>query len=223
MICVQKFSRPEGIKGKEKYRLEHEAGLRLLSQALCGGKGLSGLTVEELEKKIQKKPGGKPYFPEFPKVHFNLSHSEDAAACALGRAPVGIDVEKLRPFRLSYSGRMLTAGEQAYLEGCSESGRDREFFRIWTLKESLAKAMGLGLGLDFRQVEFLLTPWEPETEGKCRILQDEDIRVRFLHKEGDCQREWHFAQTIWEEEYVVSFCGQERADGILFLPSQILR
>ena len=66
MICVQKFSRPEGIKGKEKYRLEHEAGLRLLSQALCARKGLSGLTVEELEKRIQKKPGGKPYFPEFP-------------------------------------------------------------------------------------------------------------------------------------------------------------
>ena len=40
---------------------------------------------------------GKPYFPQFPGLHFNLSHSGQLTLCALSHLPVGVDIEQLRP------------------------------------------------------------------------------------------------------------------------------
>ena len=36
---------------------------------------------------------GKPYFPDFPEVHFNLSHTTGAVLVALSGEPVGVDIE----------------------------------------------------------------------------------------------------------------------------------
>ena len=35
---------------------------------------------------------GKPYFPDFPEVHFNLSHTTGAVLVALSGEPVGVDI-----------------------------------------------------------------------------------------------------------------------------------
>ena len=40
---------------------------------------------------------GKPYFPDIPAVHFSISHTDGAVLAALSAAPVGVDVERLRP------------------------------------------------------------------------------------------------------------------------------
>ena len=40
---------------------------------------------------------GKPYFPGEPELHFNVSHSGGLALCGAGEAPLGVDVEVLRP------------------------------------------------------------------------------------------------------------------------------
>lgn len=40
---------------------------------------------------------GKPYFPDFPEVHFNLSHTTGAVLVALSGEPVGVDIEHIRP------------------------------------------------------------------------------------------------------------------------------
>ena len=40
-------------------------------------------------------PGGKPYFPACPQVHFSVSHTRTAALVAVSAAPVGADVEHL--------------------------------------------------------------------------------------------------------------------------------
>ena len=52
---------------------------------------------------IARGARGKPWFPDLPDLHFNLSHSHGAAVCALHHLPVGVDVEKVRsaPKRLA--------------------------------------------------------------------------------------------------------------------------
>ena len=40
---------------------------------------------------------GKPYFPDHPDVHFNLSHTAGAVLVALSDRPVGVDIERIRP------------------------------------------------------------------------------------------------------------------------------
>lgn len=96
---------------------------RLLEAALERERGLRPLP------EIVRAEGGKPYFPEYPRIHFNLSHSRGAAVCALSGAPVGIDVEALRA-----PPRHLAAGMEA-----------EEFFRLWTAKEATAKLLGRGI------------------------------------------------------------------------------
>ena len=63
---------------------------------------------------------GKTYLAQYPGVQFNLSHSGPWGVCALSGAPVGVDVELVRPLRQNVARRFFTAGEQAYLERCPE-------------------------------------------------------------------------------------------------------
>ena len=61
-------------------------------------------------------PGGKPWLEGHPEIHFNISHCAACAACALGDAPVGIDVENRFPWKESLAARIchpLERGETA--------------------------------------------------------------------------------------------------------------
>ncbi len=118
-------------------REEREAAYRLLAYGLEREAG----AVPRLER----APGGKPFFPERPDLQFNLSHSRGAAVCALHSQSVGVDVERLRP-----APRRLARGME-----------DEAFFRLWTAKEATIKRQGRG-------VEALLGPLEPDP--RCRLL-----------------------------------------------------
>ena len=81
-----------------KYRTEHSAGLRLLSAALDDCFGIY-IPAENLPAAIRTGTYGKPELISHPDIHFNISHSEDIAACALSRQEIGVDIEKIQPFR----------------------------------------------------------------------------------------------------------------------------
>ena len=75
--------------------------------------------------------GGKPYFPDYPSIQFNLSHTDGAVVCALGGAPVGIDLERSRPPAdtiLHY---------YHFTQGC-------DFWEMWVHREAVAKSHGRG-------------------------------------------------------------------------------
>ncbi len=82
---------------------------------------------------------------------FSVSHSGGHGLIALvphGR--IGVDVEERTPRRnLNDDIRLLFApGERAELEAADPDRRTDLFYRLWTLKEAVLKAAGLGLGLD---------------------------------------------------------------------------
>lgn len=100
---------------------------------------------------IETLPGGKPALRrrdgEMP-LEFNVSHSGEivAIAFAVGRK-VGIDVEKIRgdlDWR-DIAKRFFRAEEFEELGKAPGHEQQAEFFRIWTRKEALAKALGQGL------------------------------------------------------------------------------
>ena len=96
---------------------------------------------------------GKPYLPEQRAVHFNLSHSGSRVMCVVSDREVGCDVEAIEQRRVSQVIRCLAESEQA---AASESAEN--FFRIWTLKESILKLSGEGLAIPLRSFEVSLDP-----------------------------------------------------------------
>ncbi len=100
---------------------------------------------------LAKTALGKPYLPDWPAVQLSLSHSGGYGVCAVSDAPVGVDVELIRPLRRDVPGRFFTPAEQAWLTGRPESA----FFRLWTRKESFVKALGRGLTLPLNRFSVL--------------------------------------------------------------------
>lgn len=90
---------------------------------------------------------GKPFITgSFLK--FNLSHSKDRMLCAVTmRCEVGVDIEYIQPsFDWKPVARIFfTAAEIQTIKSFPENFQVQTFFRIWTRKEALAKALGIGL------------------------------------------------------------------------------
>ena len=87
----------------------------------------------------------------------SISHSGRVVLCGAGRvAALGVDVEAIRP-RSDWEGlaaRVLHPEERSRLAGLTDARRWEGFYRAWTGKEALAKALGAGLTLPFSRVLF---------------------------------------------------------------------
>lgn len=96
-------------------------------------------------------PYGKPFVPAEP-LTFSMTHSGRFALVALAAAtPVGVDVEEVRSFpdRDAIAERFFHPLEARELGTDANDVDEAAFFRAWTRKEAVAKALGLGLSLAF--------------------------------------------------------------------------
>lgn len=98
----------------------------------------AGLSVGEIEYGEH----GKPYIEG---LRFNLSHSGTVAVLAVAEGEIGVDVQRIAPVKEALIRRACTEREQKYLECFSGGARVREFFRLWTAKESAGKYFGTGI------------------------------------------------------------------------------
>lgn len=121
--------------------------------------------------RIERTPGGKPFLPDRPDFHFNLSHSGNWAAIAWGPSEVGLDVEQIRhDARIeSIARRYFCEEEQQYIFA-EEADRHQRFFEVWTGKESYVKYLGTGLNIDLKSFN-VLSP-EPGLRIHRRMLPD---------------------------------------------------
>lgn len=105
---------------------------------------------EELPE-LERTEDGKPYFPDFPEHHFNLSHSEPYALCALDDAPVGADIQIVKPnWREGLPARVCSPEQLRWLE--EQDDRRRSFALLWALKEARVKYTGTGLRVGIREI-----------------------------------------------------------------------
>ena len=105
---------------------------------------------------IGRQQQGKPYFPDHPNCHFNLSHSGPSALCAVDDCPVGADIEVIRPHHLKLAQRICSKTELDYFE--SQSDKDTALCKLWTEKEALVKYHGIGLTIPLRDISATLPP-----------------------------------------------------------------
>nr|WP_231402878.1 4'-phosphopantetheinyl transferase superfamily protein [Caenimonas aquaedulcis] len=80
-------------------------------------------------------------------LHFNLSRRPGWAAIALGTVALGVDVEVIRPDIdiAGIAGRFYTDEERRHVLAGGHGPSLGRFFAIWSRKEALLKAAGLGV------------------------------------------------------------------------------
>jgi len=101
---------------------------------------------------FSSSPFGKPFLLNEP-LYFNLSHTTGMIAFVCSRyGEVGVDVEHCMRTTWHQSVARMTLSDMEYK--CMEKKPDREkyFLKLWTMKESVAKADGRGVSLNFRQI-----------------------------------------------------------------------
>jgi 4'-phosphopantetheinyl transferase len=99
--------------------------------------------------RIAEEPLGKPILPDFPRFHFNLSHSGPWLAMAASeQGPLGVDIELPKEdFPIfEVAGDFFKKNELQELIALSNPiAQRRLFYEIWTAKEAALKAVGCGL------------------------------------------------------------------------------
>ena len=110
---------------------------------------------------------GKPYLNDYPDFSFNHSHSENFSALATSRnvQNLGIDIEEL-----SRNVRFEALAQHAFhpeeLKNWQALAYDPEYwFKVWTTKEAVLKASGLGIRINLNELNTNLHP--EQNGGRC--------------------------------------------------------
>lgn len=113
-----------------------------------------GCSVDELE--IRTDARGKPHLDHPHALAFNLSHSGDHCALAIGDvAAVGVDIEIVPAAIRDLVETVLSADEAIRFAAIPAADCPTAFIRAWVAKEAYLKATGDGLsgGLDSLEVD----------------------------------------------------------------------
>jgi 4'-phosphopantetheinyl transferase len=92
---------------------------------------------------------GKPYLQDIP-LFFSLSHSGNYVLCAVSNTEVGIDIEKHDIYEAQLA-NFFHSDEISHIASVSCENQTELFFKIWSLKESYIKYLGLGLSFPLKE------------------------------------------------------------------------
>jgi 4'-phosphopantetheinyl transferase len=129
----------------ELSKIQNIIAYLLLSKILID----DGISLENLE--FAYGDNGKPCFNDC-NIKFNISHSKNVIAVAIAATEVGIDVEHVKAVDKRLINRVYSQKEQDFYH-CKLADQDT-FYKIWTIKESYSKTIGLGLNVDFTELSF---------------------------------------------------------------------
>ena len=176
---------------EKKHHTEHRLGMSLLSDALSRRWGLK-LAPEALPEELEKNNWGKPRLRNYPGIHFNISHCDGLVACAAAGLPVGLDIERIRPFKDNILRKVLTPAEKDFLEAFRQDPAAYEqcFYRFWTLKESRIKQSGLGLSMPLDSFSFKLDLSKEPAGISCS------------------EKSLWFHQRLLEDQYFLAVCSE---------------
>lgn len=143
---------------------------------------------------------GKPHAlvnGESDDISFNVSHSHQHGLVALAlHGRVGVDVEE-RNMQQNLDGEIqsvFTPNERADLAAAHGPQKIHLFFRLWTMKEALLKALGTGFSLDMSGIEIPKTlrqgmsagefcfPQLPAVRWWLESLDDPDFAAALAHE-----------------------------------------
>lgn len=101
-------------------------------------KSLADFGIRNFEIEIGEN--GKPFLKNHKNIFFNISHTSSGVAVVADKSPVGIDIQDILPVKKGVLERCFSEEETEMILKCNSP--EKEFTRLWTLKESAVKCNG---------------------------------------------------------------------------------
>jgi 4'-phosphopantetheinyl transferase len=154
LLSEEERARAAGIANPAvRARFEIGRGLRRKMMSDATGLPPSQITFVESGE-------GKPRALNAAGWDFNVSHSGDYVAVAVGRGQVGVDLEQFRLVRemACIVDRYFHPDEAAEWRAVAPGLREEAFFVLWSAREASMKCVGLGLarGISVTRVDPLI-------------------------------------------------------------------
>lgn len=187
---LRQFVSEEKRKRTERFRFWEDTKRCVIGGIMVSYAIHNSFQTDPFDLEFELLEHGKPSVKGHKEWQFNLSHSDNWVVCAVGKYPIGIDIEKMDTRNLGIARHYYTAYENERIQAFSdERDRMKEFYKLWTLKESYMKAIGLGLRKRMDSFEFHL-------EGEAEVLFEKEIDTE----------NFSFSSMIPDEEYIMSLC-----------------
>ena len=136
------YAEPYKQKNIKSHSKKDEADRMLVGDMLLKYVLKKQFSIPMSNLNIQLGEFGKPYLPDYPDVHFNISHSGDFVVCAVSQSPVGIDIQTILTDKERIARRVLSSEKLQEIEESTEP--DLLFTKYWAEKEALLKLVGCG-------------------------------------------------------------------------------
>ena len=107
MMPPHRQEKIDRLRIEQGKRLSLGAGILLRLVLISRGVDLSRVRVET-------DAHGKPFLPDYPRLHFNLSHSGSRVLCVISDLPCGCDVEEIGRGSEDLVTRFFSPEEQSY-------------------------------------------------------------------------------------------------------------
>jgi 4'-phosphopantetheinyl transferase len=134
----------------ERFRFERDRVRFVLRRAFARRVLARYLGVDPSAVTIRRTATGRPELDPPGAISFSTSHSDGTSVIALASgAPVGVDIERLRPIpdAMGIAQGLFAEQEVELLRSVPPASRSRIFLTLWTRKESVVKALGGGLSI----------------------------------------------------------------------------
>lgn len=125
---------------------------------------------------------GKLFLKNYPELQFNMSYSNKIICYAFTLFhPLGVDVEWKNPdFDISTVIEfVLTPTEQKFFMGANLEEKSSIFYEIWSKKEALVKAIGVGLSYPIHTIDVI------------HVNSMEPIYLKTFEEENRGKQEWY--------------------------------
>lgn len=139
---------------------------------------------------------GKPYLDGLAGTRpfdFNVSHSGGALLVAIARGQeLGVDIETQRRQRpvLELARRFFAADEASALARFDPMQRQMAFLRLWSCKEAVVKALGIGIGFGLARVQFGMGP------------AGEPVELSVIHASAGSVEDWHVVRLAPTDAHI---------------------
>ena len=136
---------------------------------------------------------GQPYIRNCKDIYFSISHSGKLVICAISDHPIGVDLELIchQKYENSEIAKYYFSDYENERIACEYNLAEKEieFYKIWTLKESYLKVLGMGLYKELNSFEIRMV------NGENKIFE-----------EGKEKDNYILINKIYNKEYALSIC-----------------